>query len=85
MEIARHVLRFKRQRTPDLRVPAVEYAASRQDPDHGVRLAVKKDRPPDQIRIGAELRFPERVTENGDTLVTRAGPRRRRRFCQSRP
>src|SRR5262245_42170661 len=70
MKVARHILRFERQRSPDLRIPTVEHAASREHADHGVRDSVEQDGAADHVRIRPKLRPPQCMAENRYALLS---------------
>ena len=66
MEIARHVLGLEHQRSPDLRKQSVKGPALGKHADHGVRFAIQTNGSSDQLRVGAELRFPGGVAQYYD-------------------
>src|SRR5262245_9820842 len=63
------LLRSERRGRSKLR-PA-ELKAGRHNPDHGVGLAVQRDRLIENVRIAAEAALPESITEHHDPVVTR--------------
>ena len=70
MEIARHIGGLERQRAPELVVGPVESPSRGQHSDHRIRLSIEQNGPTDDVRVGAELRYPERVAQDGNMVLT---------------
>jgi hypothetical protein len=69
VKITGHVLRFKYQRTKNLRIRAIKGAAFGKHADDDMRLAVERDDAPYNFRIGTELRNPKGMAQNGHSVL----------------
>ena len=71
MEVARAFTRLEGKRPPHLREAAIERGALRHHADDGVRLAIERERSPDDAGVGAERRRPQLVAQHDDVLFAR--------------